>query len=246
MRVGALVLLVVCTLLPARGETIYAAAVTGDILAIDPQQGISSVLVHTGVCWYDIALAGDGTLYGSDGSSLYRLDLLDGTATLLGSFGAFVNGMTFVGETLYASGLTELYTVNVGTGHAQLVGSTGFVSAGDLQWFQDALYLTATAAPSDRLVRLDPVTGSGTLVGDIGFLQVYGLGVSGSRMYGVTATGDLLEIDPTSGAGVRVGSAGGRVYGATSAAAPQSIPEPSAVLLLGSGLTVLGMRLRHS
>lgn len=243
MRVCGLLLMLVCSLLPARGDTIYAAVVTGDILAVNTEQKTSTVLAHTHMCWYDIAFADNGKLYGSDSYSLYLIDPASGQSNVIGSFGTFINGMTFVGDTLYASGNTGLYTINLTSGFAQLVGSTSYASSGDLQWFHGALYLSATATPGDKLLRVDPVSGHATLVGDIGFPWVYGLAATSSELLGLTATGDLLEIDANTGSGTRLGGAGGLVYGASSR--PQEVPEPSALLLLGTGLSAIGMSLRR-
>jgi hypothetical protein len=247
MRLCALLLMLACSLVPASGETIYAAVVNGDILAVDTNHMTSTVLAHTHVCWYDIAFAADGKLYGSDANSLFLIDPASGHSSLIGSFGAFINGLAFVGDTLYGSGY-GLYTVNLTSGQAQLVGGIGYTSSGDLQWFQGSLYLTASGQPGDRLLRLDPANGDATLVGEIGFPWVYGLAATSSELIGLTANGDVLTIDVNTGAGARLGSAGRSVYGATSKPAqpsPHEIPEPSALLLLGSGLSAIGVSLRR-
>lgn len=245
MRQCALLLLLLCTL-PAQGETIYAALVNGDILAVDTDHGTSALVSHTYKSWFDIAFAPDGRLYGSDANQLYLIDPVSGHSSLIGEFGTFINGLTFVGDTLYASGDIWLYTINLSSGWAQRVGTTNYGSAGDLQWFQEALYMTTAATPwEDKLVRLDPADGRAELVGNIGYRSVYGLAATSTEMFGLTVNGDLLKIDVTTGAGTRLGSAGGAVNGASSkpAPTPQGIPEPSTLLLLGSGLTAIGLRL---
>lgn len=242
MRVCAWLLVLLCVL-PASGEIIYASLGNGDIVAVNAEQGPSTVLAHTHKVWFDIAFAPDGRLYGSDGNQLFLIDAVSGNSSLVGGFGTFINGLTFVEETLYASGDIWLYAINLSTGEAMRMGTTNYGSSGDLQWFQGALYMTAFTPWNDQLVRLDPASGRADLVGDIGFRSVYGLAASPTQLFGVTQKGDLLALDIHTGAGKRLAGIGGVVYGASSQ--PAGVPEPSALLLLGTGLSAIGLRLRR-
>lgn len=242
MRLCALLLTLLWVVVPAGGDTIYAAMVNGDILALDTVEMTSTVLAHTGTLWYDIAFASDGKLYGSDAYHLYLIDTTNGSTTLVGAFGTFINGLTFVDDTLYGSGGTGLYAINLSSGQAHILGSTGYGSSGDLQWFGGALYLTVTGDSTDLLLRVDPATGNAVLIGDTGFYSVFGLAAGTTDLFALTGGGDLLKMDPATGAGTRLGSSGGSVFGATSMPASAGVPEPSALLLLASGLTWLGLR----
>ncbi len=240
MRVcTALFALLLCC--PPLSADILLAASPAGMYAVDRGHATATFLSQTHI-WYDIALAPDGVLYASDASRLFRVNPLTGTSVLVGPMDAFINALDFVGPTLYGAGDTGLYTIDPVTAVAHLVGFTGFISSGDLETFAGALYLTAWGGPgSDFLVRLDPLTGHGTLVGPIGFSQVMGLAATGDALYGMTGAGSLLRIDPATGAGTKVGSLGISVYGATAVA----VPEPGALWLAGGGLLALMRRFRR-
>jgi hypothetical protein len=66
------------------------------------------------------------------------------------------------------------------------------------------------------LVTLDAATGAGTLVGPIGQDNVFGLVSSYGTLFGMTSNGELLIIDPSTGAGTVVSTGGPTVFGAAS------------------------------
>ncbi|MCK6563109.1 hypothetical protein L6R21_28325, partial [bacterium] len=121
----------------------------------------------------------------SSSPNLYRVNLENGEATLIGSTGvADLIGMSFdpVSGTLYASrgsGTDEIYTVNASTGAATLVGTTGLSSSiPDIAFDQaGALYgVTSFEGPAPwSLITINPTTAAGAVVGPLGIANVSGL-----------------------------------------------------------------------
>ncbi len=146
----------------------------------------------------DIA-AYDGSLYGiseapSGGfSTLYSINPSSGSGTAIGSgTGVALNALAFSPSgTLYAAGGDSLYTIDLDTGTATIIGSGSgagaYTSSGDLEFGSGGtLYLTSSTSSSDQLFSVDPTTGQGTLIGNIGYSQVYGLAYFNGVMYGFT------------------------------------------------------------
>ncbi len=178
---------------------------------------IGRVVTKTGnVSLTDIALTSSGTLYGVDfTSNLYVIDQANGAARLVGPIGFGVNGLV-VGPTgtVYGASGYGLVTINPATGVGTEVGLMGFPSSGDLAFGADGtLYMTASAsmtgpAPTDLLVGVNTTTAAGTLIGPTGQLHVYGLVVNQGTMFATTDRGDLLSIDPATGAGTVLATGG--------------------------------------
>jgi hypothetical protein len=203
-------------------------SLTGTVINIGPLETAAGESVDL----TDVALTSSGTLYGVDfGSDLYRVNTGDAVATLIGPLSAQTNGLVVSPEgTLYASGGYELYTVNLATGSATYVGTTGYASSGDLAFTPDGSLLMSaeSASPNDSLVKLSLTTAYGSMIGSIGQGAVYGLAESYGTLFAATASGELLTVDPSSGAS-SVLAAGGDLSANGMAVPPQATTATESV-----------------
>lgn len=159
----------------------------------------------------DVAEASDGRLFGVSFDTLFLVDPTSAALSAVGSLNvgnetALVNGLTVAPDgTLYASGPAgQLYRVDPTTAKTELVGAFGsdISSSGDIVWGPlGAIYMSDFdfQAQSDTLVSLNPLTAEATPVGPIGFGSVYGLSFNAHFLFGLAATGELLQLDPMTG-----------------------------------------------
>ncbi len=109
----------------------------------------------------------------------------------------------------------ELGTINLLTAEPDLVGVIGFNNGGDLAFAPDGrlfmnetppsgLLLAPNRTRSNKLIEIDPLTGEGTLVGSIGFRNVFGMDFVGDTLFGHTLQSELISIDTATGAGTLI------------------------------------------
>jgi outer membrane protein assembly factor BamB len=100
---------------------------------------------------------------------------------------------------------SDLYTIDAVTASTRLVGPVGVSNVTDIAFHGPTLY----GVGFSQFLRLDPDTGSGTVIGAIGF-TTNGLAVAADgTIYAGTTAGQLVTIDPGTGAGTLVGNFGG-------------------------------------
>jgi hypothetical protein len=230
------------------GPLLWISDSEGQLGTVDTANGAVQVIGSIGTTMVDLAFDPSGHLYGTSGPDLFSIDTATALPTYIGNLGTMVTSLVFGADgTLYGAD-TSLYTINPTTGFASTLGNggTSYASAGDLAFIGNALYLSSTSFPQDVLVQLDTATGAGTLIGQLGTANMYGL-ASNDRLtlYGVAGT-EVFTIDPSSGASTLLGSYGeqglGTAYGTAFLyeSAP-AIPEPSGYILAIAGLGLLGM-----
>jgi hypothetical protein len=179
-----------------------------NLYRVDPFTGIVDDL-GTIPSILDIDVSNDGILYGvSNTELLYRDDRLS-RWNVIGNLGVrdwAPNGLAIDSRGRgYLTSRDKLYRVDLVTGVATLVGDAGadFESSGDCVVNKDdTLYMSSKhLEDTDTLVQLDGSTGLGTEIGPIGFTRVFGLTAAWGGLFGLTRDGQIIEIDPVTGAG---------------------------------------------
>ena len=233
-------------------STIWIDDSGGNIGKVDSATGAVTMVGASGAGLTDIAFDPSSNLWGISFSNLFTINTGTGAATNVGSLGASLNGLTFGSDgTLYGSGGGGVFTINTGSGAASLIGAgtgLGKSSAGDLAFNGGVLYESVTDGAASYLASIDPVTGSGTLIGQMATdAGVFGLvtgndgalyAVDGQNVFTVnTGDGSLTLASNYTGQGL------GIAFGA--AADQESVPEPATMMLLGAGLVGLGVMRRR-
>ncbi len=178
---------------------------------------------------FDFDTSPDGTLYGvSSGRSIFRFDDITGVWSEVGATGitSTTNGFAIDSDNrAFLTAGNSVYRVDLDTAAPTFVGFMGaaggganFNSSGDCVLDKDdALYMTSNHVSTDTLIQIDVATGAGFTIGDTGHSRIWGLTAAYGFLFGFTGGGDVVLLDPGSGAGAVVHSFPGRSwYGAAS------------------------------
>ncbi|HJZ85418.1 MAG TPA: hypothetical protein VKN99_09625 [Polyangia bacterium] len=177
----------------------------------------------------DIAIDRDGNMIGISFMSVYAVDKSTAACRLLSMLDRSFNGLSFVPgqgpdpsapEVLLAAALDgSVYRLDPMTGRSTPLGNFGggLSSSGDLvsvTGFGTVATVKQSQPGNDFLARIDPATGTATVIGDTGFADVWGLGYWKGKIYGFTDGTQFVLIDPTTGAGSLVLSSSVAWWGA--------------------------------
>lgn len=227
---------------------------------INTTTGVFTPVVAGNISFTDIALSETNQLYGVAFSglySLYNIDQITNTSTLIGNTGTTLNALGFDNTNqLYASGENQLSTINTTTGNATVVNNlSDYSSAGDIVFdpVNNRFLGTSSTPVNSTLFSINPINGVATQIGSIGFGDVVGLFFENGPLFGYTYARQQIIINPTTGAGTfdkLVTGGSGNIFGAASLPStgpdPQPTPEPSTMLglLAMSGIELSQLKRR--
>ena len=206
----------------------------GKVGTVDGTSGNFAQIATSNLDFSDIALSNSGQLFGITFGNLYKIEPNLGSVSLVGNFGSSLqlNALDFANNTLYAAGGSNLYTINTSTGAATLVANLGsdFDSSGDLVFdaTNNRFLSTSKGTTSDSLFSVS-LTGQATKIGDIGFINVFGISYAVGGFIGFTEDKKYISIDSTTGKGSLFKDVTG-VSGAIGGASPlirPGIPTPT-------------------
>jgi hypothetical protein len=176
----------------------------------------------------DIAMTPSGDLYTISSTSLYWIDRNTGAAYFVMTVpGSLNNALTFLPDSRLlaadAGGTLKVIDPNLGTVTNIGKYGLGYGSSGDLVAVGDGTMFGLSAtnsagtsiATNNLLMIVDTATGTATPVGATGFGNVFGIAYYGSRVIAFTGSGQILEIDPTTGAGTLLATHSHAYYGGT-------------------------------
>jgi hypothetical protein len=190
----------------------------------------------------DIAVLPDGRLMASTSDMLYTVNLSTGAATAAVSslvswlLPSNIEGLSALadGELLLCTKSGDVDTISDLSSNSitlNLIGNLrGFTLGGDVAATgSGALFATADSgggatAGNNQLLTVSSSSGRGTARGAIGYGNLRGLVPVGGRLVGFSSTGDIVGIDPTSGAGTRLKQHAGTSF--TGAATSPSVTIP--------------------
>ena len=178
----------------------------------------------------DIAIDRSGTMFGGvsehvgNGNFENRIFLINpetAFCTYLFEFDDKLNGMAFLddGRLVIAGERVTVIDPQNGQPLVSWPSTDQYATSGDVVGLPDGfLYWTVRGAAqgdADRVVRIDPAAGTTAIIGDASVTSIFGLGYAEGVLYGFTSGGEVVTLDPLSGAVIAVKMLDGRWYGAT-------------------------------
>jgi hypothetical protein len=146
----------------------------------------------------DIAIDMDGRLVGGTFDALYAIDPTDATVSRICDIDVEMMALAFTSDgRLFGGGDQTIREIDTQSCTAVELLSGGYTTSGDLVGLPDGyLYWTVRGEDGDELVRVDPTYGYTSWIGPIEGEKLFGLGYAEDTLYGFSALGEIVAIDP--------------------------------------------------
>ena len=172
----------------------------------------------------DIAIDNQGRMYGgtinrAENNDVFQIDPETGYCFYKFSFNDQLNGMAFLddGRLVIAGERISVVDPDDGTLLLEFPAAQMYETSGDVVGLPDGqLYWTVRNEDNnDGVVRIDPIRGTVTWLGEARLGRLYGLGYANGELYGFSSMGFVVTIDPATGNVLRQDMLDGRWNGAT-------------------------------
>ena len=165
----------------------------------------------------DIAIDSYGLVVGGTFDAIYEIDPETAEATWICDTDVVMYALAFSSDgRLFAGGDNVIEEIHLDDCGSEVFTTSQYLTSGDLVGLPDGyLYWTVEGETGDELVRLDPTNGFSQWVGVIGVEKLFGLGYTDEELYGFSADGSIVVIDPATADTVASDAAGPGWWGAT-------------------------------
>jgi len=188
---------------------IITASQNGALFSMDLPNKVTTYIGEIGISGITDIAYENSRFYGITFTQLISIDLTSKVGSVVGDAGFDdMNALAISANGIIYTATTdgEFISIDPTTAKGTLIGffGTDLTSGGDMAFHDDGiLYASVNRRGYINywLATVDISTGYATLIGDIGFNNVYGLSFSDGLLYGATSSGQVLAINLMTGEG---------------------------------------------